>query len=70
MINETYPTIMEQLYGGTWIHYNPLPFLEDNNITETLKNVGLGVEWFTSEGKNCTTSSSAFLNVDECYFYN
>ena len=37
IIKESESSIMGQLYNVTWMHYNPLPFLEYNNSTEALK---------------------------------
>ena len=33
LFKEPDPSIMRQLDNYTWMHYNPIPFLEDNNTT-------------------------------------
>ena len=37
MINKNQPPLMGQLNDGTWINYNLIPFLKDNNSTEPLQ---------------------------------
>ena len=37
MIQEFDPHLPVQLYNDTWMYFNPLPFLEDNNITGPLQ---------------------------------
>ena len=36
IIKESDPHIMGKLDNSTWVHYTPLPFLEDDNSTVTL----------------------------------
>ena len=68
MIKESDPHIMVKLYNGTWVHYIPLPFLEDDNITAPLKKGGRGSGCFTAEETSCTNASITFLNVDKVTF--
>ena len=69
MIKESDPHIMVKLYNGTWVHYIPLPFLEDDNITAPLKKGGRGSGCFTAEETSCTNASITFLNVDNSNLY-
>ena len=69
MIQESYFTIMGHLDNVTWMHYNPLPLLEDNNITEPLQKGIRWSIWFISEKTFCTNDSIIFLNVDNSTLY-
>ena len=40
---------MGQLDDRNWMHYKPIPLLEDNNITTPLQKGNIGSEWFTNE---------------------
>ena len=40
MIQGFYSPIADHLDNFTWVYYDPLPFLEDNNITADLQNGG------------------------------
>ena len=65
MIEETYPTIPKNVYIGSCIHCNPLLFLEDNTVTETIKNGGGVVECSTGD-HIFSNDSNIFLNFDKC----
>ena len=58
---------MVQLDNGTWMHYNPLPFLEDGNSTGSIQKGGRLSWWFTTEETSFANSSNTFLNVDNKY---
>ena len=67
MIKEIYPPLPVQLYNGTWINLNPVPFLEDNNSIATLLNGGIWYGWSTTEEKSFENSPITFLNVYHKY---
>ena len=47
MIKEKDPNNMGQIDNVTWTNFNPIPFLEDNNITAPLqKGVCVYVLWY------------------------
>ena len=69
VIKESDPHIMGKLDNITWVHYIPLPFLEENNSTVTLQKFGRGSGWFTAEDKSCKNASITFLNVDNSNLY-
>ena len=60
---------MGYLDYGTWRHKNPIPLLEDNNITVTLQKGGIWSEWLYDEETCCTNSSTILLNVDNSIMY-
>ena len=68
IIKESEPPIMGHLDNGTWMYYNPLPLLEDNNITATLQMGERGYGWFTDEDTSCTNASINLINVDKVPF--
>ena len=48
------------------MHYNPFPFLEDNNSTSPLQKGVRGAEWFVTEETTYMKSASpfsTFMNV-------
>ena len=49
--------------------FKPFPFLGINNITVPIQNGGRSYGWFTTEETSCTSSSIAFLNVDNSTLY-
>ena len=61
---------MGNLGKGTRRHFNPLPFLEDNNSTESLQYYDRGYVRFAYDEKSCTNGSITFLNVDNSTLYN
>ena len=69
MINESDPHIMGKLDNVTWVHYIPIPFLEDYNSTVPIKKGGRGYGWFTAEYTSCKNASITFLNVDNSNLY-
>ena len=60
---------MGQLYDGTWIYLNPIPLLEDNNITAPIQKIGRVLEWFTNKEKGWMNASSNLLNIYKCTLY-
>ena len=38
-----------QLENVTWMNFNPLPFLKNNNITVTIKNGSRWYKWFAAD---------------------
>ena len=69
MINESDPHIMGKWENVTWVHYIPIPFLEDDNITLPLQKGGRGSGCFTAEYTSCKNASFTFLNVDNSNLY-
>ena len=69
IIKESDPHIMGKLDNSTWVHYTPLPFLEDDNSTVTLQKGGRWSGWLTAEDKSCKNASITFLNVDNSNLY-
>ena len=69
IIKESDPHSMGKLDNSTWVHYIPLPFLEDDNSTVTLQKGGRGYGWFTAEDTSCKNASINFLNVDNSNLY-
>ena len=69
MIKETDPTIMRHSDNGTWVYYNPLPLLKDNNSTVDLQKGCRLSRWFTTEDNFFTKASITFLNVDNIKLY-
>ena len=61
---------MVHLDYDTWIHYKPLPFLEDNNSTVPLQKSLRSDEGFNAEDTSCKILSINFLNIDEVSLYN
>ena len=51
------------------MHYNPFPFLEDNNSTSPLQKGVRGAEWFVTEETTYMKSASTSFNVYECNLY-
>ena len=64
MIKESEPPIMVKLYHGTWMHYNPLHFLEYNNSNSPIQKGVIVSRWITSEEKISMNCSSTLLNID------
>ena len=69
MIQEFDPPLMGYLDYGNWRHNNPLPFLEDNNITVTIKKGGRWSEWLTNEETSLTNASTISINVENSILY-
>ena len=61
---------MGKLDDVTWINYNHIPFLKDNNSSAPLQKGRGGSGWFTVEETSCTNYSNDFLNVDEGELFN
>ena len=69
VIKESDPHIMWKLDNVTWVHYIPIPFLEDDNSNIPLQKCGRGSGWFTAEYTSCKNASITFLNVDNSNLY-
>ena len=63
MIIKRQPPHMGQLYGGTWINYNPIPVMEENKRTEPPSNsycvLGLMKCFFGENEVNLSLSKQA-----------
>ena len=53
-----------QLDNVTFMNYNPIHFLEDNNITAPLQEGGIWSGWFTSEDTSCMNDPINLINFD------
>ena len=49
--------------------FNPLPSLEDNNTTLSLKKGGILYGWLATEETSCTNYSITVINVDNSTLY-
>ena len=57
----TGPPILGKLYDLKWIHYNPIVFLEDNNLIARIQYGGVVVEWYNSGEKYFSNDPITFL---------
>ena len=64
MVKEKFLHIQVQLDNVTWMHYNPLHFLEDSNNTSPLQKGGIKSQWFADQGTICMNASINLLFVD------
>ena len=64
MIQKIYPPLPGHLDNGTWMHYNPIPVLEDNEITVPLQKGSRKSGWLNAEETSCKNDSITLLNVD------
>ena len=69
IIQKSDPHTMGKLDNSTWVHYIPLPFLEDDNSTVTLQKGGRGTGWFNAKYKSCMNDSIALINIYKGYLY-
>ena len=56
---------MGKLDNGTWMHYNPIHFLEDKNSTVPLQKGGRGAGWLTAKETSFTNDSITLINIDK-----
>ena len=69
MIQKFDPPLLGQLDHGTWMYYNPIPFLEDKNTTVPPPKVTIWYRCLTSEETSCINDSITLLNVYNSILY-
>ena len=64
MIQSFDPPLLVQLDNVTWMHCNPLPFLENNNIMAPLQKAIRWSGWLTTDDKSFMNASITVINID------